>query len=70
MKQKLKRILAVVLIIFLLFLYGSTIYFAFSSNPNAPNLLKASIYATIIIPVLLYAYHLIYRALKNRNHPK
>lgn len=70
MKKQLKRFFAVILVIFLLCLYGSTIYFAFSNHPNAPNLLKASIYATVIIPVLLYAYVLIYRALKNRNNPK
>ena len=51
----------------LLALYASTMIFALSGSENSIGWFKASIAATIIVPVLLYAYMMIYRYLKNRN---
>ena len=48
-------------IILLVALYGSTVVFALSDSPNATYLFKASIFCTVIIPVILYSYVLVYR---------
>ena len=59
--KKMKRILAAAGAILLLLLYASTLVCALSSSENFMNLLMVSIYATVIIPVLLWAYTLIYK---------
>ena len=59
--KKVKRILAAAGAILLLLLYASTLVCALSSSENFMNLLRVSIYATVIIPVLLWAYTLIYK---------
>lgn len=64
--KKLKQVLAIIGIVFLVGLYVMTFIFALLSSPNAANLFKASLYATVIIPVLLYAYMLIYNYLKKK----
>ncbi len=62
-----KRILALAGVILLLFMYGATMFFALSGSPSADGWFKASIFCTIAVPVLLYAYMLVYRYLKNRK---
>ena len=64
--KKLQRILAILGVVLLLALYASTMIFALSGSENSIGWFKA-IAATIIVPVLLYAYMMIYRYLKNRN---
>ena len=59
--KKSKRILALIGAILLISLYGSTLIFAFVDRSASLGLLKASIAATILLPVLLYAYTLVYR---------
>ena len=61
--KKLQRILAILGVVLLLALYASTMIFALSGSENSIGWFKAS----IIVPVLLYAYMMIYRYLKNRN---
>ena len=61
--KKVKQILAIIGIIVLVGLYVSTIVCALSSSDNFMNLLLASIYATVIIPVLIWAYSFIYKLL-------
>lgn len=65
--KKIQRILALLGVILLLAMYGSTMIFAISGNPDSTGWFKASIYCTIVVPVLLYAYALVYKHLKNRN---
>lgn len=65
--KKIKRILALIGVVLLVCLYGSTLVFALMDSPAADGLLRASIAATILIPVLLYAYILITRLLKKRR---
>ena len=65
--KKLQRILAILCVVLLLALYASTMIFALSGSENSIGWVKASIAATIIVPVLLYAYMMIHRYLKNRN---
>ncbi len=67
--QKLKRILALLGVVILVGMYVLTLVFALSSNPNANNMLMASIACTVIIPCLLYGMILIARVLDNRNRP-
>lgn len=65
--KKIKQILAILLVLVLVGLYVSTLVFALSGSPDAMNWLKASIYATIVFPVLIWAYSFVYKMLKNRN---
>ncbi len=65
--NKLKRILALLGVILILAMYGSTMVFALMDSPNAGNMLMASIYCTIVVPVFLYAVSLVTRILKKRK---
>lgn len=65
--KKIKRILALVGAILLFCMYAATLVFALMDSPAVEGLLKASIAATILIPVLLYAFILVARLLKDRN---
>lgn len=66
--NKLKRILALIGAILLICMYAATLVFALIDSLTADALLKASIAATILIPVLLYAFILIARLLKDRGN--
>ncbi len=71
--KKMKRILAGAGALLLLGMYLSTIILALIGSPNALRLLKASIACTVILPVLLYAFILVYRVAKGEdsdNHKK
>ncbi|MGN0297897.1 MAG: hypothetical protein ACI4C1_01705 [Lachnospiraceae bacterium] len=60
-----KRIFAWIGIILLIALYISTLIFALMDSALAQDLLRASIFSTILIPVLLYAVTLAIRVRKN-----
>ncbi len=62
--KKVKRIIALLGIILLLALYVATLILAIIGSEEALNLLKAAIYATVVLPVLLWAYSFIYRLIK------
>ncbi len=64
--KNLKRILAVIGIILLAGMYVITLILALTDNSHAGNVLMASLFATVVIPVLLYAFLLVYRW----SHPK
>lgn len=65
--KKLRQIAAVIGIILLAALYGSTMVFALMKNPASKNLLMASVYCTIAVPVLLYAMALVARNLRKKG---
>ncbi len=65
--NKLKRILALAGAVLLIGMYAATLVFALMDSPAASDLLKASIAATILIPVLLYAFILVTRLLKDHS---
>lgn len=67
--KKAKRFLALVGVVLLVAMYASTLVFALMKNENSKNMLMASIVCTILIPVLLYAFTLMYRVLGNKNDP-
>lgn len=62
-----KRVLSLVLVAILLLLYASTMYFAITDDPQTMSCFWASVAMTIFVPVLLYAYQLVYRVLKGRG---
>lgn len=65
--KKVKRILAIIGVILLVGLYLSTLILAIFGNANTMNLFIASIVATVIIPVLIWAYSMVYRLLKKHD---
>lgn len=63
--KKIKQILAILGCILLVGLYVSTLVFALIGSEDTMNLFRASVYATVVVPVLIWAYSFIYRLLKN-----
>lgn len=64
--MKAKRILAMIGVILLALLYLSTLVFALLGK-DFMNWLMASLISTIMIPVLIWAYELIYKLIKKKN---
>lgn len=62
-----KRILALLGIILLLAMYGSTLVFALLKHPNAGSMLMGSIYCTIVVPVFFYGFLLTAKVLKGKG---
>lgn len=58
--KKAKRILALSGVILLVAMYVATLVFALLDSPNSFVLFKASIYCTIVIPVIVYSGTLIF----------
>ena len=56
--------------IILVGLYVSTIVCAVSASENFMNMLMTSIYASVIIPVLIWAYSFIYKLIKKDSEEK
>lgn len=61
-----KKITAIIGIVILCGLYIATLIAALFTSPQAPQLFKACVYATIAVPVMFYAYLLMYRILKKK----
>lgn len=59
--KKTKQILALVGVILLVGLYIVTLILAITDNSGTLNMFFASVVATVIIPVLIWAYTFIYR---------
>ncbi len=62
--KKIRRILAGIGAFLLIAMYLMTLVFALIGSSFSRQLLMASIACTIILPVLLYAFQLVYRVLK------
>ena len=65
--KKIKQIIALIGVIVLVGMYCTTILMAILSSEHFFDFLMASIYATVVIPVLLWIYTFIYQQLKKRN---
>lgn len=65
--EKFKRILALTGVIFLVSLYIITFIAAIFTTPYSDSLFKASIFCTVLIPIILYAYILIYKLVKKKK---
>lgn len=59
--KKFKRAFALIGAVLLILLYVSTFVFALFDHSASMGLLKASVACTILFPVLLYAYILVYK---------
>ncbi|MBR5317778.1 MAG: hypothetical protein IKU39_07790 [Lachnospiraceae bacterium] len=62
--KKVRQILAIIGIIILIGMYVATIICALSANENFMSMLMASIYASAVIPVLIWAITFIYNLIK------
>lgn len=65
--KKTKQILSLLGVLFLIGLYISTIVCALSGSENFMDLLMASIYATVVIPVLIWAYTFVYKLIQKHT---
>ena len=65
--EKWRRIFAMAGVVLLVFMYVMTLVTAILSTPESNSWFMASIGATIIVPIFLYAYNMIYRLLKQQN---
>lgn len=65
--MNIKRIIAILGIVILAVLYIATFVAALLTTPAAPQMFKACVYATVAIPVIMYAYLLIYKLVKNKS---
>ena len=68
--KRVKRILAVIGIVLLIAMYVAAFVSAFFKTPQAMALFKASLGATVMVPVVIYAYSLIYRGIVERSIDK
>lgn len=59
--KNLKRLLAVIGIVLLAGMYILSLIFALTDNSNTGSMLMASLYATVLVPILLYAFMLVYK---------
>lgn len=62
--KKVKQILAILGVVLLLGLYVITLIMAVTDNTSTLSMLEASVVATILVPILMWAYSFIYRLLK------
>lgn len=65
--DKLKRFGALIVVFLLVSLYVTTLVLSFFNSEDAKVLFRGCIAATIILPVLLYAYMLMFKYLKGRG---
>lgn len=65
--KKSKRIFAIIGVVILAGLYVSTLILALIGSEQTTSLLKAAIACTILLPILLYGYILLYRLLKKND---
>jgi heme/copper-type cytochrome/quinol oxidase subunit 2 len=64
--KKIKRILALLVVILLLSLYALTFFASLTASPNQNALFMASLYCTVVVPIMIFAYTLVYRIVKRR----
>ncbi len=65
--KKAKRIGAIILAIFLIGLYVTTLISAMFATPATSALFNACLFSTVAIPMVIFAYTLIYKMLKDKN---
>ncbi|MDO4966238.1 MAG: hypothetical protein Q4E51_05970 [Lachnospiraceae bacterium] len=62
-----KRVLAIIGVILILALYVLTFIFSIIDDPKTMSFFRASVAMTILIPVMIYGYQLVYRVLKGND---
>ncbi len=66
--KKIKQIAAIVMCVLLVGMYVASFVAAIFAKPQANGLFMASVGMTIMLPLLLYAYTIIYRVLHPEMH--
>ncbi|MDD6551640.1 MAG: hypothetical protein PUF16_07645 [Lachnospiraceae bacterium] len=65
--QKLKQIFGMIAIVLLVFMYVLTLVFAAIDDPHTMTLFKASVAATVVIPVVLWVIRIFVKIAKPDN---
>lgn len=65
--KKVKQIMAIIGILLLVALYVTTLVLALTDNPDTMNAFRASVYCTVTVPVLIWAYTFIYKLVHRDN---
>lgn len=65
--KNVKRIFAFIGVILLAGLYLITFILAFMKSDAAFTMFKATLACTVILPILIYTYVLVYKLLKDKN---
>lgn len=65
--MKLKRFFAIAGIILLVGMYVATLIFSIIKGEMAAGLFRASLICTIVIPVFIYIYTMLFKNMKNRR---
>ena len=68
--KKARQILAIIGIILLVGMYVATLVCALSGSENFMSMLMASIYASAVVPVLIWAFTFIYKLVKKDDTPE
>lgn len=66
--KKIKQVVAIVMCVLLVGMYVASFVAAIFAKPQAHGLFMASVGMTIMIPLLLYAYTIIYRVIHPEVH--
>ena len=66
--KKIKQVVAIVMCVLLVGMYVASFVAAIFAKPQAHGLFMASVGMTIMIPLLLYAYTIIYRVIHPQVH--
>ncbi len=66
LSEKVKRIAALLIVIFLIAMIFVTLYCAITGSPY----FMASLFTMLALPLLIYAYMFIYRIVKDKNEKK
>lgn len=68
--KKTKQVLAIIGIILLVSLYVITLVCAITDNTSTMQVFMASVFATVVIPVMIWAYSFIFRLIKKNSQEK
>lgn len=68
--KKTKQVLAMIGIILLVSLYVITLVCAITDNTSTMQVFMASVFATVVIPVMIWAYSFIFRLIKKNSQEK
>jgi uncharacterized YccA/Bax inhibitor family protein len=64
-----KRIAAIIGVILILSMYVISFVSALFSSPSAPGLFLASVFSTVVIPILIYGFITIYKMVHKNDIP-
>lgn len=68
--KKAKQIFAIIGIVLLVSLYFITLVCALTDNTSTMQVFMASVFATVVIPVIIWAYSFIYRLIKKNSQKR